>query len=186
MKRACEHCGAQFYVRPSAPKGHGRFCSKPCKGAGMMRGKSPANARHLMSYTPTWKAWDSMKQRCLNAKHKSYAEYGGRGITVDPAWLTFDGFFADMGERPDGLSLGRIDNDGGYSKTNCRWETLLQQGGNRRDNKRVTAFGETHHIAEWARRRGVPRSTLGMRLRAGWSAERALTHPVDHRKGKRK
>ena len=85
--------------------------------------------------TKTYNVWSSMKKRCLDNTHEQYKNYGGRGITVCKEWLeSFDNFLKDMGEKPDGLSLDRIDNNGGYSKDNCRWATQDEQNRNRRTN----------------------------------------------------
>ena len=76
-----------------------------------------------------------MKDRCLNSKHYAFKDYGGRGITVSEEWLNIDNFLKDMGERPKGLSLDRINNDMGYSKENCRWATWKEQSSNKRPRK---------------------------------------------------
>jgi hypothetical protein len=86
--------------------------------------------------TATYNSWVDMKKRCSNPKHKNYADYGGRGISVCEAWSnSFASFLADMGERPDGLTLDRIDNSKGYEPGNCRWATRVAQARNRRVRK---------------------------------------------------
>lgn len=81
---------------------------------------------------PSYGSWYSMIRRCTSPNHENYKRYGGRGITVDPAWLSFDKFVEDMGTRPEGHTIDRKDNDKGYSKDNCRWATPKQQTANRR------------------------------------------------------
>lgn len=82
--------------------------------------------------SPTYFSWAAMKQRCLNPKHQHYKDYGGRGITICPEWLKFSAFLADMGERPLGLTLERLDHDGPYCKENCCWASNSVQNKNRR------------------------------------------------------
>lgn len=84
--------------------------------------------RHSRAYV----SWTKMKIRCNNPNQTYYDYYGGRGITYDPRWETFEPFLEDMGERPDGYSLDRIDNDGNYTKANCKWSTPSEQAYNRR------------------------------------------------------
>jgi hypothetical protein len=82
--------------------------------------------------TSTYYIWGAMIQRCTNPRNRDYPSYGARGITVCDRWHKFENFLADMGERPDGLSLDRIDNDGNYEPGNCHWATPVQQANNRR------------------------------------------------------
>jgi len=82
--------------------------------------------------SPTYKSWGSMIQRCTNSKATRYKDYGGRGITVCDHWRDFKNFLADMGERPVGLTLERLDNNKGYSLDNCKWATYFEQCHNRR------------------------------------------------------
>jgi hypothetical protein len=81
--------------------------------------------------TPTYRSWEGMKRRCLSPKATNYHLYGAKGVTVCERWLTFDNFLADMGVRPSGLTLDRIDGSKGYEPGNCRWATRLSQNQNR-------------------------------------------------------
>jgi hypothetical protein len=82
-------------------------------------------------WTAEWRIWYAMRNRCLNPKARNYQWYGGRGITIDPAWDSFDQFLLDMGPRPPDHTLDRKDNDGPYAKWNCRWATRPVQDANR-------------------------------------------------------
>ncbi|MFA5252819.1 MAG: hypothetical protein WC454_09595 [Phycisphaerae bacterium] len=87
---------------------------------------------HRGSQTPTYQCWAAMLRRCRNKNTKDYPGYGGRGISVCERWLKYENFLADMGERPLGLTLDRINNDGNYEVNNCRWATHKEQAQNRR------------------------------------------------------
>jgi len=120
-----------------------------------------------------------MQERCTNPDHIHFASYGGRGITIDPTWNTFAGFLADMGPRPSGLTLDRRDNDGPYSRENCRWTTRKEQQRNRRDTRRHEFQGQMLTLAEIAEATGINHRTLMDRVnRNGWSIERATTQPT--------
>ncbi len=132
--------------------------------------------------TGTYRSWHCMKARCENQRSRHYAYYGGRGITVSENWKTFEGFLADMGERPKGLTLDRLDNSKGYYKDNCRWATRFEQQRNTRANRLITSCGKTLCLAEWCERLGIHRDTVRDRLRHGWNETEALFKPVRSRK----
>lgn len=128
--------------------------------------------------TSTYSSWDSMKQRCLNPNHRSYHNYGGRGITICEQWLTFENFLADMGQRPENTWLERRDNNKGYTPENCYWATPSQQNRNTRRNHYVEHNGQRKLVVEWAEESGINKGALLMRIRKGWPMERALSEPV--------
>lgn len=127
----------------------------------------------------TYNCWRNMKARCQNPKNHKYPVYGGRGITVCAKWQTFAGFYADMGDCPDGMSIDRINNDGNYEPSNCRWATVEQQMSNQSTNTNLTFYGKTMTVSQWARELGIHPTTILQRInRSGWSVEKALTEPV--------
>lgn len=126
----------------------------------------------------TYWSWAHMIQRCENTKNKSYKDYGGRGITVCDRWKTFKNFLADMGDKPTGLLLDRIDNSRGYFKANCRWTTRHVQNNNRRNSIKYTHDGQTRSLNEWASILGIDRETIWARVKSGWSVSKALTTPL--------
>lgn len=129
--------------------------------------------------TPEYNSWSCMKQRCCNPRHKRYAKWGGRGITICDRWLdSFANFLADMGPKPsDKHTIDRIDNDGGYSPENCRWALPVEQSSNMRTNVRYTFKGETLTMSQWIKKLGFRRGTLERRLSFGWSVDKAFSTP---------
>lgn len=97
-------------------------------------------ATHGYSESPTYVCWSNMHARCSNPKRKEYKNYGGRGISVCERWASFESFVADMGDKPPRLSIDRINNDGNYEPSNCRWATAKQQRANQR--RAAAAIGE--------------------------------------------
>jgi hypothetical protein len=144
---------------------------------------------HGGSYTPEYRAWVRMIQRCENSNGPEFPGYGGRGIRVCARWRdSFEAFREDMGPKPSaGHSLDRFpDQNGDYEPGNCRWATNKQQSRNTRSNRLLTFNGETHCLAEWAAVTGVNSMALRSRLRKGWAVERALTTPVKPYKPRQK
>ncbi len=115
--------------------------------------------------TPTYHTWVGMTQRCSNPTHKDYENYGGRGISVCDKWKTFSGFLEDMGEKPAGTSIDRIDVDGNYCVENCRWANKFTQANNRSSNRILTLNGESKTMAEWSRKLEISQSSLSDRLK---------------------
>ena len=112
-----------------------------------------------------------MRGRCLNANGDTFAYYGGRGIRIDPRWDDFEAFLEDMGERPPGLTLDRIDTNGDYTKTNCRWASRAEQSRNTRRTKFVTLDGKQMCVADAATMLGMHSQDIYRRVR---------THKVSH------
>lgn len=127
----------------------------------------------------TYRAWRSMRLRCENPKDTGYQRYGGRGIRVCARWQrSFEAFVADVGIKPAGHTLDRIDPNGHYEPGNVRWATRKVQTVNRTNTRWLTWAGRTRTLQEWADETGVGYSTLNYRLRRGWDVGRALTTPA--------
>lgn len=119
----------------------------------------------MKSKTSEYNSWKSMKARCLNKNHDAYSKYGGRGITICHNWIdSFDRFLSDMGPRPIGTSLDRIDNEKGYYPENCRWADSKQQNNNQRTNHIIEYNGCRKTLTQWAEYLGIKTSTLHKRL----------------------
>lgn len=147
--------------------------SDPVTRARLLAAKpTPKNKRHGMSQHRAYGVWQDMKQRCLNTKHKWYPAYGGRGIGIDERWMSFDVFWDDMGPSwREGMSLGRVDNDLGYSKENCRWETGAQQMSNTRANVRIQTPLGLMTLSEAARTYRLTPGCIRYRMSVGMNGE---------------
>lgn len=139
---------------------------------------SKTNKRHGMSNTPLHQTWSSMIQRCTNPSARGYARYGGRGISICEEWLVFENFARDMGDRPNGASIDRIDNDGNYEPSNCRWATRKIQINNRAVTRMITANGQTLPLTEWSTLIGIKPITLEKRIKAGWTDHDTINTPL--------
>ena len=121
-------------------------------------------------------AWREMVDRCINPLNKDYNSYGGRGITVCAQWrFSFSTFLQDMGERPYGMTIERVDNNGNYEPSNCIWISRKEQSRNRRTTKFFTHNGITLSMKEWAKELYIPYPTLVSRIAVGLTFEKAIT-----------
>lgn len=151
-------CGAEV-VRASLDIRTGKV--KSC-GCGKAQAISQAQRAHGMTKTPTYRSWVSMRRRCNEPTHDQYKYYGGAGIKVCERWQhSFENFLADMGERPEGMTLDRIDPTGDYEPSNCRWATQKEQMNN---TSRSVKF-EGKSLTEWSNELNIKYATLSYRLR---------------------
>lgn len=128
-------------------------------------------ARSAHKRNKTYSVWAAMIQRCTNERDANWGHYGGRGIGVCDRWLVFDNFLADMGEKPEGLTIDRVDNSTGYSKENCRWASRHEQGRNTRANVWITVDGVSKLQVDWCRELGTTSSHFAYCKRRGIPAE---------------
>lgn len=159
-------CGVETVKRMSdVTTGRTRSCGCLSRETAAVRRRTHGHAVGY-SASPTLRAWNEMKKRCLNRNAKRFQDYGGRGITICDRWLSFENFLEDMGERPaPNLSLDRIDNDGDYEPNNCRWATNKEQCRNQRKTVFVQHEGKSVSLAEFAEIMGVNYWTLHWRVR---------------------
>lgn len=164
-------CGVTRIVwRCSLTNGTSKSCGCLAKELSSLR-----NSTHGMSGSRELSVWRDMMHRCKDLKNK---DYGGRGIAVCDRWMKFENFFEDMGSRPKGTQIDRIDNDGNYEPSNCKWSTPKENSNNKRDNWLYTFNGETKTLAQWGRPLGLSRRLISGRLNNGWPFKKAITEPV--------
>jgi hypothetical protein len=127
-------------------------------------------------HRPTYISWKGLRNRCRLKNVWNYASYGGAGVTYDPAWDSYERFQLDMGNRPEGMTLDRIDGTRGYFKENCRWATASEQQNNRKCALLLTHNGITKNARDWARDLGLAPGAVWNRVKLlGWSIEKAVT-----------
>lgn len=132
-----------------------------------------------LTRTPEYYTWSTMKSRCHNERDKNYYRYGGRGIVVCQEWRdSYEVFYRDMGKRPDGHSIDRIDHNGNYEPSNCRWATSKVQANNRRSNRLVEIDGLALTVAEWSEKSGIDSMLIYNRLNKGWGEQEAVFEPA--------
>lgn len=161
--------------------------TRPIRGASLRRGDTQScgclrkerfsNYKHGGVGTRLYNIFKTMHRRCESETATKYPLYGGRGISVCEEWKNFDTFreWSLNNGYTDGLTIDRIDNNGDYSPSNCRWVSNKVQANNRRSNHQITYMGETHTLTRWSEITGIPRSKLSDRIcKLRWSAEQAL------------
>lgn len=165
----CE-CGALRTVSGnSLTTGNTRSCGCLHRDVNRARLKKHGNWSH-----PLYPTWQGMMARCNKPTDSKYDLYGGRGIYVDSAWHDFKVFASDVGERPEGKTLDRIDNDGPYAKWNCRWADVYTQANNKRGRRKILFNGRETTVKALSVEYGVNLHTLWTRVQKGWPIEEAV------------
>lgn len=148
------------------------------QSCGCLKRESIPRFTHGLSKTATHRSWVHMKGRCLNRKDSGYKDYGGRGITICARWRhSFQNFLRDMGEKPPGMMLERINNNKGYERGNCKWATRKEQNRNKRNSLVIVVRGRKDCLPSLCEFFGVDYNLARSRLNYGWSAERAFFAP---------
>ena len=159
--------------------GHTKSCG--CYLSDNRSQNSKKNKTHGMTKTRLYVVWRGMKRRCYYPRESSFPHYGGRGITVCDEWNnSFEAFrdWAMANGYRDDLTLDRIDYNGNYEPSNCKWSTMEEQQNNKSNNIILTYNGQTHTAPEWSRITGIPVIAIYNRVKYRWSTERILTEPI--------
>ncbi len=174
---------------------------KDIRGSGLINGTQScgclrkelarkACTKHGLSDSPTYTSWCNMIQRCYNKNIREFPNYGGRGIKVCQRFLIFKEFYNDLGAKPNGRTIDKINNDGNYScgkceeckrngwLFNCQWGTRFEQDRNRTNSRYLTYKGKTQILKDWSRELGINEHSISKRLKNGLSVEDALTIPI--------
>lgn len=168
-KVRCE-CGKEYIV-PDTELIYGR--RDGCRSCNMKK--------HGMTNTPLFERWSSMKQRCYDKNHNNYKHYGGRGIVMCDEWENdFQSFYDWSVENgyKENLTIDRIDNNGNYEPSNCRWVDMKTQSNNRRTNRKIEVSGEMYSISDLGSMYCIKPGTLRFRLESGWDVSKALSIPA--------
>lgn len=170
---SCE-CGNKIIVSPSVVRLHQKTCG--CDSRNRI-GKASLIHGHAKrgKHSPEFKTWANMKKRCENASYEHFQHYGGRGITICERWQNFELFFEDMGERPQGASIDRIDPNGNYEPLNCVWESRAQQALNKRNAVWLVIDGVTKRLKDWVTVEGAgTERQVRLRRYRGWNDKDAV------------
>lgn len=183
----CE-CGATVIVRASSLRsGNTKSCGCLRKELGRSN-PVMVRAKHNATQSRLFRIWRGIKSRCFNPNTIEYERYGGRGITMSREWVDdFPAFqeWALNNGYSDTLTIDRIDNDGDYEPSNCRWSTNKEQQNNTRFNRLITYNGNTHTLKQWSELLNIPYDTLWRRLANDWSIDRAFTIPLRKQRNSR-
>lgn len=144
------------------------------------------NTTHGFSHKhqSTYRSWKDMRGRCYNENDSDFSDYGGRGITVCERWSEFAEFIADMGPRPKGKTLDRIDVNGNYEPENCRWADAKTQANNKRSNHLIEYHGETRTLMQWCDKFAIDPAKVRYRIKAGWAIDRIFQQEDGRLNGK--
>lgn len=181
MENSCKHghrmylcecvCGKRKILRGSM------LLSGNSKSCGCAYPKSTTTT-HGKSKSYTYKSWVAMKTRCLNFMDARFPHYGGKGVKICERWVdSFENFYADMGERPYGTTIDRIDSRGNYEPSNCRWATPMEQTLNRSETVWVDYKGERMCFTHLCKKYGVSRAMIKGRLKKGMTLDEAIEMP---------
>ena len=185
-------CGNLIIVSGnSLTRNNTRSCG--CLYQDYLHNPRPNTQKHGKSNSRLYHIWRDMKLRCYNEKQIGYKNYGARGIKVCDEWLNkTDGFvnfykWSINNGYKENLTLDRINNDGNYEPTNCKWSTTMEQANNTRSNRFITYKNKTKTIAEWSRELNIPHYLIRNRLNMGWAVENIFERKVgkNGRRGKR-
>ncbi len=175
-------CGAEKSVQP------GKLKSGQTLSCGCLARERAAEVHrtHGMTHSPEYRSWLAMRNRCYREDDISFHIYGGRGISVCERWRDcFEAFYEDMGPRPPGMTLDRIEAGRNYEPANCRWATPREQADNTRVARKMLVDGSRINLSEAARRSGLSRAALRRRMRQGMPIEAAMVAPIDKTQGSR-
>ena len=164
-------CGNETTVRGSSLRA-GTTSSCGCLGKEL---SSDRKRKHGFYGNPSYRTWANMITRCTDISSKAYKYYGGIGITVCDRWMDVSNFIADMGQRPKGMTLDRINNNLGYSPDNCAWVSMFDQNRNKKSNVNIEIDGVTKSVTDWANDYGLNPKTVFNRIYAGWDVIEAIT-----------
>lgn len=154
-------CGKEFTAR-GYELTSGRVISCKCAPKAVVHGKASSGKKRSKIYS----VWSALVNRCTNPKDRNFAHYGGRGIDIEPSWKKFEAFYTDVGDPPfAGATLDRRDNNGNYTKDNCRWVTQKEQARNTRSNRSITFLGRTQLLVDWCQELECGKSSIYYRVK---------------------